>query len=127
MKFVSLCHGHETRLQGKRGDIDPELPRSVRAMFDYVVDKRGPGKVLMAGIALVTGGLSVIAHGVCKHADYLPILLLGLVIMGMGTGCIMTPISGSAVQTLAPHQVARGSTLITVNRYVPFRGYRRCR
>jgi hypothetical protein len=30
----------------------------------------------------------------------------------------MTPLSGSAVQTLAPHQVARGSTLITVNHHV---------
>jgi hypothetical protein len=30
----------------------------------------------------------------------------------------MTPLPGSTVQTLAPHQVARGSTLITVNRYV---------
>jgi general stress protein CsbA len=30
----------------------------------------------------------------------------------------MTPLPGSTVQTLAPHQVAHGSTLITVNRYV---------
>jgi hypothetical protein len=36
MKFGSLRHCHETRLQGKLGDIDPELPRSLRAMFDYV-------------------------------------------------------------------------------------------
>lgn len=63
-------------------------------------------------------GLSVFAYGVWKQADYLPILLVGLVITGLGMGCIMTPLSGSAVQTLAPHQVARGSTLITVNRYV---------
>jgi MFS transporter, DHA2 family, multidrug resistance protein len=82
------------------------------------MDKRGPGKVLMVGIALVTVGLSVFAYGVWTRADYLPILLVGLVVIGMGIGCIMTPLSGSAVQTLAPHQVARGSTLITVNRHV---------
>jgi EmrB/QacA subfamily drug resistance transporter len=82
------------------------------------MDKRGPGNVLMVGIALVTVGLSVFAYGVWTRADYLPILLVGLVVMGMGIGCIMTPLSGSAVQPLAPHQVARGSTLITVNRHV---------
>jgi methyltransferase (TIGR00027 family) len=36
MKFVSLRHCHETRPQGTLGDIEPELPRSVRAMFDYL-------------------------------------------------------------------------------------------
>jgi Leucine carboxyl methyltransferase len=36
MKFVSLRHCHETRPQGTFGDIEPELPRSVRAMFDYL-------------------------------------------------------------------------------------------
>jgi hypothetical protein len=30
----------------------------------------------------------------------------------------MTPLSGAAVQTLAPHQVARGSTLLSVNQHV---------
>jgi MFS transporter, DHA2 family, multidrug resistance protein len=82
------------------------------------MDKRGPGKVLIVGIALVTVGLSVFAYGIWKQADYLPILLVALVMMGMGMGCIFTPLSATAVHTLAPHQVARGSTLITVNRYV---------
>jgi MFS transporter, DHA2 family, multidrug resistance protein len=99
------------------------IPQGLGAMATTAVagtfmDKRGPGKVLMVGIALVTVGLSVFAYGVWRQADYLPILLVGLVITGMGLGCIVTPISGSAVQSLAPHQVARGSTLITVNRYV---------
>jgi O-methyltransferase involved in polyketide biosynthesis len=35
VKFDSLRHCHQARLQGKLGDVDPELPRSVRAMFDY--------------------------------------------------------------------------------------------
>ena len=38
--------------------------------------------------------------------------------MGMGMGCTMTPLSGSAVQALAPQQIARGSTLISVNQQV---------
>jgi methyltransferase (TIGR00027 family) len=36
MTFVSFRHCHETRPQGTLGDIDPQLPRSVRAMFDCV-------------------------------------------------------------------------------------------
>jgi hypothetical protein len=38
--------------------------------------------------------------------------------MGMGMGCTMMPVSGSAVQALGPHQVARGSTLVNVNQQV---------
>jgi EmrB/QacA subfamily drug resistance transporter len=82
------------------------------------MDKRGPGKAVLAGIALAACGLSIFAYGVWKHADYLPLLLVGLALMGMGLGCTTTPLSGSAVQALASHQVARGSTLITVNREV---------
>jgi MFS transporter, DHA2 family, multidrug resistance protein len=99
------------------------IPQGLGAMVTMplagiFMDKRGPGKVLMAGVALVTLGLSVFACGVWNQADYLPILLVALVLMGMGLGCIFTPLPAAAVLTLAPHQVARGSTLITVNRYV---------
>ena len=99
------------------------IPQGLGAMVTMplagiFMDKRGPGKVLMAGVALVTLGLSVFACGVWNQADYLPILLVALVMMGMGFGCIFTPLPAAAVLTLAPHQVARGSTLVTVNRYV---------
>jgi hypothetical protein len=40
------------------------------------------------------------------------------VITGMGLGCTMTPLNGAAVQTLTPYQVARGSTLLSVNHHV---------
>jgi hypothetical protein len=36
----------------------------------------------------------------------------------MGMGCTMMPLSGAAVQALAPHEIARGSTLISVNQQV---------
>jgi EmrB/QacA subfamily drug resistance transporter len=110
---------HQTPMQSGLHLIPQELgAMATMPLAGTFMDKRGPGKVLMVGIALVTLGLSVFAYGVWKQADYLPILLVGLVITGTGMGCIVTPLSGSAVQTLAPHQVARGSTLITVNRYV---------
>ena len=83
-----------------------------------LMDKRGPRNVLLVGITLISTGLSVFAYGAWKHADYLPILLAGLVVTGIGLGCTLTPLSGAAVQTLAPHQVARGSTLLSVNQHV---------
>jgi DHA2 family multidrug resistance protein len=110
---------HETPLQSGLQLI----PQGLGAMLAMplagtLMDKRGPRNVLLVGIALISTGLTVFAYGAWKQADYLPILLVGLVITGIGLGCTMTPLAGSAVQTLAPHQVARGSTLLSVNQHV---------
>ena len=71
-----------------------------------------------SGSRLIATGLTVFAYGAWQQADYLPILLVGLVITGIGLGCTLTPLSGAAVQTLKPHEVARGSTLLSVNQHV---------
>jgi DHA2 family multidrug resistance protein len=110
---------HETPLQSGLQLI----PQGLGAMLAMplagtLMDKRGPRNILLVGITLITTGLTVFAYGAWKQADYLPILLVGLIITGMGLGCTLTPLSGSAVQTLAPHQVARGSTLLSVNQHV---------
>jgi MFS family permease len=110
---------HETPLQSGLQLI----PQGLGAMLTMplagtLMDKRGPRNVLLVGITLVSTGLTVFAYGAWKQADYLPILLIGLVITGIGLGCTLTPLSGAAVQTLAPHQVARGSTLLSVNQHV---------
>jgi DHA2 family multidrug resistance protein len=99
------------------------IPQGLGAMLSMplagtLMDKRGPRNVLLVGITLISTGLSVFAYGAWKQADYLPILLVGLVITGIGLGCTLTPLSGSAVQALAPHQVARGSTLLSVNQHI---------
>ncbi|WP_407687197.1 DHA2 family efflux MFS transporter permease subunit [Mycobacterium sp. HUMS_1102779] len=95
------------------------IPQGLGAMLTMqlagpIVDRRGPGNVVLAGIALITTGLGTFACGVARQADYQPTLLTGLAIMGMGMGCAMMPLSVAAVQALAPHQIARGSTLISV-------------
>ena len=38
--------------------------------------------------------------------------------MGLGMGCTMMPLSVASVQTLAPHQIARGTTLMSVSHQV---------
>jgi MFS transporter, DHA2 family, multidrug resistance protein len=84
------------------------------------MDKRGPGKVLLVGLMLVSAGMGAFAYGVSQHSAYTPVLLLALLAMGTGTGtgCTLTPISASAMRALKPTEVARGATLLHVNRQV---------
>ncbi|ORW08933.1 MFS transporter [Mycobacterium lacus] len=96
------------------------IPQGVGAMLTMpfagaFMDRRGPGKSVLLGVILIATGLGIFTFGVARQSDYLPTLLAGLAITGMGMGATMTPLSGAAVQTLAPHEIARGSTLISVN------------
>lgn len=99
------------------------IPQGLGAMLTMrltgpLVDRQGPGKVVLVGIALMTAGLGTFAFGVAKQAQYLPTLLVGLAIMGLGMGCTMMPLSVATVQALAPHQIARGTTLMSVSHQV---------
>ncbi|WP_205878006.1 DHA2 family efflux MFS transporter permease subunit [Mycobacterium camsae] len=99
------------------------VPRGLGAMVTMplagsLMDKRGPRKILLIGLTLIAAGMGVFAYGVAVRADYLPTLVCGLIIMGLGMGATMMPLSAAAVQTLAPHQIARGSTLVNVNQQV---------
>lgn len=110
---------HQTPLQAGMSMV----PRGIGAMVTMpfagsLMDKRGPGKILLVGVALIAVGMGIFAYGVAVRAEYLPTLVTGLTIMGLGMGATMMPLSAAAVQTLAPHQIARGSTLINVNQQV---------
>lgn len=73
---------------------------------------------MLVGIALITAGLGTFTVGVARQADYFPTLLIGLAIMGLGMGCTMMPLSVASVQALALHQIARGTTLMSVSHQV---------
>jgi EmrB/QacA subfamily drug resistance transporter len=99
------------------------IPQGLGAMLTMrmtgpIVDRRGPGKVVLVGIVLIIVGLGAFAFGVARQASYLPTLLVGLAIMGLGMGCTMMPLSVASVQALAPHQIARGTTLMSVSHQV---------
>jgi EmrB/QacA subfamily drug resistance transporter len=99
------------------------IPQGLGAMLTMqlagpFVDRRGPGKIVLIGIALITAGLGTFTIGVARQAEYLPTLLVGLTVMGLGMGCTMMPLSVASVQALAPHQIARGTTLISVSQQV---------
>lgn len=99
------------------------IPQGLGAMLTMrltgpLVDRQGPGKIVLVGIVLITAGLGTFAFGVAKQANYAPTLLVALTIMGLGMGCTMMPLSVAAVQALAPHQIARGTTLMSVSHQV---------
>ncbi|MBA0044820.1 DHA2 family efflux MFS transporter permease subunit [Mycobacteroides sp. LB1] len=79
------------------------------------MDRHGPGAIVLIGLPGIAMGLGIFTYGVARQADFSPILLAGLLIMGMGVGCTSTPLSAACVQSLAPSQVARGTTLLSVN------------
>jgi MFS transporter, DHA2 family, multidrug resistance protein len=79
------------------------------------MDKYGPSKIVLTAFPLMAAGLGIFTIGVARQTDYSPTLLAGLVLIGMGVGCAATPLSAACVQPLAPHQIARGTTLRSVN------------
>ncbi|MFF0543818.1 DHA2 family efflux MFS transporter permease subunit [Nocardia thailandica] len=109
-------------LQQVRGEssLDSGLlmaPQGIGAMLTmpiagYLVDKIGPGKVVMFGISVMTVSLTVFTQ---LEADTSYLLLGGaLFVMGLGMGCTMMPVMTAAIQTLTHAQVARGSTLMNI-------------
>jgi EmrB/QacA subfamily drug resistance transporter len=110
---------HQTPLQAGLHII----PAGLGAMLTMplagtLMDKYGPDKIVLVGLTLVVAGLGTFTYGVATQTDYSPTLLAALVLTGMGSGCTLLPLAGSAVLTLTQHQLARGSTLVTVNQMV---------
>ncbi|MEB4211736.1 DHA2 family efflux MFS transporter permease subunit [Mycobacterium sp. 94-17] len=83
-----------------------------------VMDRYGPGKIVLIGFCLMAAGLGIFTIGVARQADYSPTLMIGLLLVGMGTGCAAAPLSAACVLPLAPHQIARGTALRAVNNQV---------
>ncbi|MEV0358057.1 DHA2 family efflux MFS transporter permease subunit [Nocardia sp. NPDC050697] len=92
-------------------------PQGLGAMLSMpiagrIVDRNGPGKVVLAGLVLITLG-TVYFTQLEADSPY-PILLGSLFVMGLGMGCTMMPVMTAALQTLNHQQVARGSTLMNI-------------
>ncbi|OBH96053.1 DHA2 family efflux MFS transporter permease subunit [Mycobacterium sp. E2733] len=79
------------------------------------MDRYGAGKIVLLGLPVMAIGLGIFTLGVARQAPYSPILLAGLMITGLGVGCTTTPLSAALMQSLAPQQIARGTTLVSVN------------
>ena len=96
-------------------------PQGVGAMITMPIagilaDKIGPGKIVLAGITVITVGMAMFTQ---IGADTSYAYMLGaLFIMGLGMGGTMMPIMTAALATLTAHNVARGSTLLNITQQV---------
>ncbi len=96
-------------------------PQGIGAMITmpiagFLADKKGPGKVVLTGISVVTIGMAMFTQ---LEADTPYAYILGsLFVMGLGMGGTMMPIMTSALQTLTDHNIARGSTLMNITQQV---------
>lgn len=88
---------------------------AVMPIVGRLMDKRGPRGVVLTGSMSTVLGIGVFVYGIGGQPVDLLVLLAGLAIFGVGTGCLMTPVAWSAVHTLSSSEVAHGSTLFNVN------------
>lgn len=80
-----------------------------------LLEKHGPYGVVLMGTTLAVLGLGVFVYGMSRDQVNLPVLLAGLALFGVGSGCMITPVSWAAVHTLDSSEIAHGSTLFNVN------------
>jgi MFS transporter, DHA2 family, multidrug resistance protein len=80
-----------------------------------LMEKRGPRGIVLIGTTLAVMGMGVFVYGISRHYVDLSVLLAGLAMFGVGSGCMMIPVSWAAVHTLDSSEVAHGSTLFNVN------------
>ena len=88
---------------------------TVAPLAGHLTEKRGPRDVVLAGMTLIVAGMGVFICGISQHQVHIPVLLAGLAVFGIGTGCSMMPVAWAAVRTLETREVAHGSTLLNVN------------
>jgi DHA2 family multidrug resistance protein len=88
---------------------------AIMPIVGRLIDKPGPRRVVLTGTTLAVMGLGVFVYGISRHHVDLPVLLAGLALFGVGSGCMMTPVSWAAVHSLNSAEVAYGSTLFNVN------------
>ncbi|MFD9683146.1 DHA2 family efflux MFS transporter permease subunit [Rhodococcus sp. NPDC059969] len=77
-----------------------------------LVDKIGPGKIVLTGLPLILIGLGVFTQVASDSPTWL--LMGALFVMGLGMGCTMMPLMTAAIVTLSNEQIARGSTLMNI-------------
>ncbi|WP_054813838.1 DHA2 family efflux MFS transporter permease subunit [Nocardia arizonensis] len=77
-----------------------------------LVDKIGPGRIVLVGISLLTVGMLAFTR-LAADTPY-QFLMIALLVQGFGMGCTMMPIMTAAIQTLTHAQVARGTTLMNI-------------
>lgn len=77
-----------------------------------LADRFPVGRIVPFGMLLICGGMFALTTigADTQYRFILPVLF----VMGLGMGLTMMPIMTSALRTLQPHEIARGSTLLNI-------------
>ncbi|TYL49669.1 DHA2 family efflux MFS transporter permease subunit [Nocardioides sp. BGMRC 2183] len=92
-------------------------PQGIGAMITMpiagaIADRKGPGKVVLVGVSLVTIGMAMFTQ--LDESTSYAYILGSLFVMGLGMGSTMMPIMSAALATLTAHTTARGTTLLNI-------------
>jgi EmrB/QacA subfamily drug resistance transporter len=92
------------------------LPASVVA--GVLLARTSATTVITAGCGLFAAGIVWWHAGVHAHPAFLPHLLVGLLLTGVGVGLTMPTLFGVATSALPPHRAATGSGLVIMVRQI---------
>jgi EmrB/QacA subfamily drug resistance transporter len=81
-----------------------------------LADRFPVGRIVPFGIAIITGGMFALTKIDADTSN--THLMINLFILGLGMGLTMMPIMSSALRTLRPHEIARGSTLLNITQQI---------
>lgn len=96
-------------------------PQGIGAMLTMPIagtlsDKFPVGRIVPFGLVFIAVGMAGLTQ--ISSTTPFPVLLGLLFIMGLGMGGTMMPIMTSALKTLRPAEVARGSTLLNITQQI---------
>jgi len=96
-------------------------PQGIGAMLTMPVagalsDKFPVGRIVPFGLVFIAVGMAGLTQ--ISSTTPFPVLLGFLFVMGLGMGGTMMPIFTSALKTLRPAEVARGSTLLNITQQI---------
>jgi MFS family permease len=96
-------------------------PQGIGAMLTMPLagtlsDKFPVGRIVPFGLVFIAVGMAGLTQ--ITSTTSFTVLITFLFIMGLGMGATMMPIMTSALKTLRPPEVARGSTLLNINQQI---------
>jgi EmrB/QacA subfamily drug resistance transporter len=96
-------------------------PQGIGAMLTMPIagnltDRLPVGRIVPVGLVLILVGMFGLTQ-VTSETSYV-LLIAELVVMGMGMGASMMPLFTSALKTLKPLEVSRGSTMLNISQQI---------
>ncbi len=82
-----------------------------------LTDRIGPRPLMVTGLILVAIAIYIDSH-ITVHSDYLGLLLPGFIVMGLGMGTVMSPMSTAAMNAVDRSKAGAASGVLSMSRMV---------